>query len=167
MPKALAIAGQVLLYGAFAAFIGIFSTHPSYRQLEPGQALLKLSFTHAGQLVEDCRQRTPEELAKLAPNMRAPMECPRARSPVTVELRFDGQLLARRVERPSGLSRDGASTVYERFTVAAGKHDLSVKFNDNVRAAGYTQVREERIELRPGQVLVVDFNPQKGGILIQ
>lgn len=167
MRKALAIAGQLLLYGAFAAFIGIFSAHPRYRNLQPDQALLKLSFTHAGQLAQDCHQRTPEELAKLAPNMRAPMECPRARSPVTVELTLDGRLLARRVERPSGLSRDGASTVYERFTVPAGEHDLSVKFNDSVRVPGYNYVREEEVELRPGQVLVVDFNPQKGGILIQ
>lgn len=167
MPRVLPVAGQVLLYGAFAGFIGIFSAHPQYRSLEPDQALLKLSFTHAGQLAQECRQRSPEELAKLAPNMRAPMECARARSPVTVELMLDGRLLAGRVERPSGLSRDGASTVYERFTVPAGKHQLSVKFNDSVRVPGYGYVREEEVELRPGQVVVVDFNPQKGGILIQ
>ena len=167
MPKPVAIASQLMLYGAFAAFVGIFSSHPSYRNLSPDQALLKLSFTHAGQLAQDCRQRTPEELAKLAPNMRAPLECARARSPVIVELTLDGRLLARRVQHPSGLSHDGASTVYERFIVPAGEHDLSVKFNDSVRVSGYNYVRDEEVELRPGQVLVVDFNPQKGGILIQ
>jgi hypothetical protein len=167
MAKPVAIAGQVLLYAAFAAFIGIFSAHPRYHNLEPGQALLKLSFTHAGQLAQDCRQRTPEELAKLAPNMRSPMQCERARSPVSVELTFDGRLLARRVQRPSGLSHDGASTVYARFIVPTGEHQLSVKFNDNVRIASYNYVREKQVNLRPGQVLVVDFNPQKGGILVQ
>jgi len=163
----LAIAGQVILYGAFAAFIGVFSTYPSYRHLEPGQALLKLSFTHAGQLAQDCRRRTPEELAKLAPNMRAPMDCPRARSPVTVELELDGRLLARRVAPPSGLSKDGASALYERFAVPAGEHELSVKFNDSARIAGFNYEREEKVELQPGQVLVVDFNPERGGVLIQ
>jgi hypothetical protein len=167
MRKLFAVAGQVLLYGAFAAFIGIFSVYPRYRNLEPDQALLKLSFTHAGQLAQDCRQRTSEELAKLAPNMRAPMQCTRARSPVTVELTLDGRVLAHRVQQPSGLSHDGASTLYERFTVPAGEHELSVKFNDSLRTPGYPYVREEEVELRPGQVLVVDFNPQKGGILIQ
>jgi len=88
-------------------------------------------------------------------------------SPVIVELTLDGRLLARRVQHPSGLSHDGASTVYERFVVPAGEHDLSVKFNDSVRVSGYNYVRDEEVELRPGQVLVVDFNPQKGGILIQ
>jgi hypothetical protein len=167
MPKPLAIAGQVLLYAAFAGFIAVFSSYPRYSNLESDQALLKLSFTHAGQPAQDCRQRTPEELAKLAPNMRAPMQCERARSPVVVELSLDGRLLAHRVQRPSGLSHDGASTVYERFIVPAGEHDLSVKFNDSVRVPGYNYAREEELELRPGQVLVVDFNPQKGGILIQ
>jgi hypothetical protein len=167
MPRPLAIAGQVLLYGAFAAFIGVFSTHPSYRYLEPDQALLKLSFSHAGQLAEDCRKRTPEELAKLAPNMRAPMECPRARSPVTVELELDGRILAHRRALPSGLSKDGASTLYERFAVPAGAHELSVKFNDNARVHGFNYEREQAVKLRPGQVLVVDFKPEQGGILIQ
>jgi len=80
---------------------------------------------------------------------------------------MDGQLLARRVAAPSGLSKDGASTLYERFVVPAGEHRLSIKFNDSVRSAGFNYVREERVQLKPGQVVVVDFNPQQGGILIQ
>jgi hypothetical protein len=167
VPKALAIAGQVLLYGAFAGFVGAFSSHPVYRHLAPDEALLKLSFSHAGQLAQECRRRTPEELAKLPPNMRAPLDCPRQRSPVTVELAWDGQLLARRVAAASGLSHDGASTLYERFTVPAGSHQLSVKFNDSVRAPGFNYTRDDRVHLQPGQVLVVDFNPEKGGILVQ
>ena len=167
MRKPLAIVGQVLLYGAFAGFIGVLSAHPVYRHLEPDQALLKLSFSHPGQLAHECRQRTPEELAKLAPNMRAPMDCPHERSPISVELAMDGQLLARRVAAPSGLSKDGASTLYERFVVPVGEHQLSIKFNDSVRSAGFNYAREERVRLKPGQVVVVDFNPQQGGILIQ
>ncbi len=167
MRSPLAIAGQVVLYAAFATFIAIFSTHPQYRTLAPDQALVKLSFSHAGQLAHDCRNRSAEELAKLSPNMRAPMECPRERSPVTVELELDGKTLARASAPPSGLSRDGASTWYERYAVPAGKHEVSVKLNDSARVNGFNYSREEHVELRPGQVLVVDFNPEKGGILIQ
>lgn len=167
MPSPLAIAGQVVLYAAFAGFIGVLSSWPRYDNLQPGQALLKLSFSHAGQLAHECHRRTAEELAKLPPNMRAPMDCPRERSPVTVELALDGQILARRSSPPSGISRDGASTLYQRFPVSAGKHTLSAKFNDSVRVPGFGYAREQEVELRPGQVLVVDFNPEKGGILIQ
>jgi len=62
---------QAVLYGAFAAFVGYFSTAPTYDHLAPGEALVRLSFSHAAQRKEPCRERTPEELAKLAPNMRA------------------------------------------------------------------------------------------------
>jgi len=166
-PKALAIAGQALLYGAFAGFLGVFSSHPAYRHLAPGEAVLKLSFSHPGQLAHECHRRTPEELAKLAPNMRAPMDCPRERSPVTVELAMDGQVLARREVAPVGLSKDGASTLYERFVVPAGEHRLSVKFSDDIRAPGFNYVSDERVQLHPAQVVVVDFNPARGGVLIQ
>ena len=167
MRKPLVIAGQVLLYGAFAAIVGVLSSHPVYRHLEEGQALLKLSFSQPGQLAHECRRRTPEELAKLAPNMRAEMDCPRERSPVTVELSMDGQLLARRVATPAGVAKDGASTLYERFVVPAGEHRLSVKLNDSVHVPGFNYVRDEHVQLRPAQVVVVDFNPNQGGILIQ
>ena len=120
------------------------------------------------QLAQECRQRSAEELAKLSPNMRAPMECPRERSPVSVELdagRSDCWRTAphrRRACRVTAHRR-----LYERFAVPAGKHEVSVKFNDSVRVTGFNYSREEDVELRPGQVLVVDFNPEKGGILIQ
>ncbi len=90
--KALSIAGQVVLYALFAATIGFFSSYPRYRHLAHDQALLKLSFSHPGQLVSECRRRTQEELAALPPNMRNPLDCPRERSPVTVQLALDGNI---------------------------------------------------------------------------
>ena len=101
---AAAWAGQVLLYALFALVIGVFSHWPPYRHLAPDLALIKLSLVHAGQPVGDCRRLDPDELAKLPPNMRAPMQCPRERSPVTVELDIDGTPAARVAAQPSGLS---------------------------------------------------------------
>jgi hypothetical protein len=167
MPNLLSIAGQAVLYALFAATIGTFSSYPRYRHLPEDQALLKLSFSHPGQLKAECRKRTPEELAKLPPNMRAPLDCPRERSPVTVELALDGNVIARRVVPPSGLRGDGPSTVYARFPVPAGEHHLSVKLNDSVRAPGFNYVRDEEVELEPGQIVVVDFNAEQGGIVIR
>ena len=69
---------QALCYAAFVAFVGYFSTSPSYVHLPAGEALVKLSFQHAGQRKVPCRERTPEELAKLAPNMRAAQDCRRS-----------------------------------------------------------------------------------------
>ena len=95
--------GQVLLYALFALVIGVFSSWPPYRPLPAGQALVKLSFSHSGQRIAECRQRSEAELAKLPPNMRAPQDCKRERSPVSVEIDIDGIGVYRYTAKPSGL----------------------------------------------------------------
>ncbi len=159
--------GQALLYALFALVIGVFSRWPSYHHLPPDQALIKVSFTHTGKPAGDCRKQTEAELAKLPPNMRAPMICPRGRSSVTVELDIGGQPVLRRVAAPSGLSRDGASAVYWRGQVGAGEQRISVRLNDDARQAGYTHQREATVTLAPAQVLVIDFDAEKGGITLR
>ena len=59
-------AGQALLYGAFALTIAVFSNWPVYHPLPAGQALVKLSFTHAAKRMAECRTLSAEELARLA-----------------------------------------------------------------------------------------------------
>lgn len=159
--------GQALLYGLFALAIGVFSHWPVYRHLAPDAALIKLSLVHAGKPVGDCRPQTPEELAKLPPNMRAPSRCPRERSPVTVELDIDGVPAARATAHPSGLSRDGASALYRRLPVTAGERLIQVRLRDDVRSPGFTYTLERRVTLAPAQVLVIDFQAEKGGITVQ
>lgn len=116
---------QVLAYAAFAAFIGYFSTSPVYRQLADDEAVVKLSFSHSAQLKQVCRERSEAELAKLAPNMRTKLDCPRERANVAVELDMDGKPLYRIDTPPSGLHKDGAATVYRRLSIpAAGTYSL-------------------------------------------
>ena len=164
--KPLTWIAQGLLYALFALIIGTFSSWPRYRHLAPEQALIKVSFTHHGRHVAECRQRTPEELAKLPPNMRAPLLCQRERSPVTIEVDIDGTLAFRHVAEPSGLSKDGASTVYQRLPLLAGEHRLVVRLKDSAGGSSFDYVRAETLTLKPGRVLVIDFNPEKGGITL-
>ena len=158
---------QALLYALFALCIGVFSRWPPYHPLPPGQALIKLSFSHHGKLLSRCRSRTPEELAKLPPNMRQAEDCQRGRSPVRVEIDIDGRPVYRHVAQASGLSSDGAATVYQRFELPAGTHRLAVRLNDDAQRADFTHQREEDVTLAQGKVLVVDFNAEKGGITLQ
>ena len=65
MTKPAAIVGQIILYGAFAAFIGYFSTSPTYRQIPDDVALIKLSMSQL--CGRDCRKRRPQELQQLQP----------------------------------------------------------------------------------------------------
>ena len=166
MTKASTWLGQAILYGVFALLIGVFSGWPTYRALPADQAMIKVSFIHHGQRVADCRPFTAEELAKLAPNMRTPMKCGRERSPVTIEVDLDGATVYRQVAAPSGLSRDGASSVYHRLQLPAGEHRIAVRLKDNAASGPFNHTREATVKLRPAQILVIDFDAEKGGITL-
>ena len=159
--------GQGLLYAAFAAVIGVFSQWPSYQHLAPDKALVKLSFSHQGELLGECVEQSLEELAKLPPNMRAPTRCPRERSPVTVEIDIDGTLAHKQIAQPSGLSSDGASAVYHRLEVPAGNHRVGVRLKDNARSAGFDYTLEQDVTLAPAEILVIDFDSEHKRITLQ
>lgn len=160
--NAIRYAVQIALYVAFGAALGYFSSYPVFRVLPPEQALVRLSFSHGAQPVAPCHDRTAEELAKLAPNMRVKTVCPRERSPVEVEIEMDGVPLYKITARPAGLKRDGAATVYRRLPVIAGKHVFKARLADGPDGK-FTYVAEATIDLAPGKVLLIDFNAGKGG----
>jgi hypothetical protein len=153
---------QVPAYAAFAAFVGYFSSAPPYRHLDPGMAVVKLSFIHAGERKLACHERTPEELAKLAPNMRAAFDCPRERSDVKVEVEMDGKVIYEISARPSGLRNDLPSAVYRRLDVPAGHHTFRARLADTPDGA-FRHHGEASVDLAPGRVLVIDFVASRGG----
>jgi hypothetical protein len=159
-------AGQALAYAAFAGVIGYFSTSPAYVHFPADQALIRLSLRHAGQLKDKCRERSDAELAQLAPNMRTRLDCTRGRSPVVVRLVMDGKALYEETLQPSGLSHDGASTLYRRIPVATGRHELVATLNDN-GGSGATYANKATLTLLPAQVLVIDFKAGADGFLFK
>ncbi|NJN40401.1 MAG: hypothetical protein HC807_05570 [Gammaproteobacteria bacterium] len=153
---------QAVLYVAFGAALGYFSSYPVFRVLPSDHALVRLSLSHGAQPVAPCYERTPEELAKLAPNQRVKRVCPRERSPVRIEIDMDGEPLYRITAQPAGLKRDGTSTVYRRLPVVAGKHAFEARLADGPDGKfGYTS--KETVDLAPGKVLVIDFHAAQGG----
>lgn len=165
MTRPLPLLGQALAYIAFVAFLGAFSASPSYTYLEPGQAMIKLSFSHAGDRIGECRRLSREEIAALPPNMRRTEDCPRRRLPVLVELELDGEVATRRLLPPSGLRGDGASSIYQRFPVAAGRHRIVARRRDTARTEGFDHEARHEVELAPGQNFVVDFKTEAGGFI--
>ncbi len=158
---------QAACFAAFFLGIGYLSSAPAYQHIGANEALIRLSISHSGQRVGECRNRTEAELNKLSRNMRALQDCPRERSPVTIDIAFDGKPLYHEVIPASGLSHDGASNVYRRFTTPAGAHRIAVRINDSVRVQGYNYQRDEVVQLHPSQVLVIDFNHEQGGVIIR
>jgi hypothetical protein len=167
MPKPLRYLVQALLYAAFAAVVGYFSTSPPYRLLGDDEALLRLSLLHPGKPKGDCRQRSAEELAKMPPQMRAPLDCPRERSPVVVRVELDGEAVIDESFVPAGLNRDGASAGYRRLPIPAGRHTVRARLNDDIRNPGFPYERSAELEVKPGQIVLIDFNPAQGGLLIR
>jgi len=156
------IALQAAFYVPLMLLIGYFSSAPVFVHLPAGEALLRLSIAHAGERKQACRERSPEELAKLAPNMRAAQDCPRERSPLLVELEIDGRLAYRSEARPAGAQRDGLATLYHRLPIAAGSHRVVARMRDRPRGE-FNHVREETLDLAGGDSLLIDFNTSRGG----
>ncbi len=156
----------VLTTGLFAGAAWL-SAAPDYRQISADAAVVKLSFSHGSDRSAACRKRPPEELAKLPPNLRTPLECPRTRNPVFTELYIDTKLVYSASLPPSGLSSDGPSRVYQRFTVPAGRHSLLARLRDTPRADGFDHSIERTVDLAPGQSLAIDFRPELGGFIIR
>jgi len=51
--------------------------------------------------------------------------------------------------------------------VKAGPHKIAVRMQDNMKLEGWRFVKEETVELKPAQNLVIDFHPDKGGLFFQ
>lgn len=167
MPDVLRYAIQALLFAAFAAVVGYFSTSPQFRQLGADQALLRLSLLHPGQPKGECRKRSAEELAAMSPQMRNPLDCPRERSPVKVRVELDDQTVIDQSFPPAGLRRDGASAGYRRMPIRAGRHTLTVRLSDDARRDDFAYERTAVLDVQPGQIVLIDFDPGKGGIVIR
>lgn len=158
MKKVWRYLGQGVFYLLFIAFIGYFSTAPSFTNMPADQALVKFTFAHPGERLEPCVERTPEELAKLPPQRRFKMECPRERAPLQVEFEVNGQMVYQAEIPAKGIKKDLPSPIYQRFTLPAGEHYMIVRMRDNVQDEGFTYIAEHTATLASLQTLVIDFD---------
>jgi hypothetical protein len=164
---------RMLRYVAmFAVILALFSgvaalaDWPVYRKTPRDTAVVMLSFVH-GAARADCRRLSPQEIAKLSPNMRHAQDCPRERHSLRVELDIDGKTVFARDLKPSGIAGDGQSKVYERFVAPIGSHDLAVRMRDTARSEGFDHDRREQVMLQPDQLLVIDYRAETGEFLIR
>jgi hypothetical protein len=153
------ILAQVAIYGLFLALVGGLSDAPVYQRMEPDQALLRVVFSHSGQPIHECKRLSQAELNALPPNMRNPVDCPRQRLPIQVELQLDAQTILAAAVPPSGLWGDGEATLYEQFQVPAGPHRLTIRMRDSSRSEGFDYQLDRRVHIKEMQNLVIGFDP--------
>jgi quinol-cytochrome oxidoreductase complex cytochrome b subunit/coenzyme F420-reducing hydrogenase delta subunit len=158
---------QALAYAAFVALVGLFSVWPRYRMIGEEQAIVSLTFTHAGQRLEACRKLSQKEMQELPPNMRKPEECPRERHPVEVTFTVDGEPGYQASRPPSGIWSDGESSVYQRIEMEAGEHSLFIAMRDSGRKEGFDFQLQQKVDIAPGQHIVVEFNQSQQQFVIR
>ena len=167
MPKLRILLGQGVAFTLFALVLGYFSNSPSYTYHDPAMALIMVSFSHSSEHKEECRRNTPEEIAALAPNMRRPMDCPRERVPVYVEVIMDGKPLLNKSYNPTGLAKDGSASIYESIPVKPGQHQLITKLRDSNREDGFDYESNVSVNLNPKELFVIDFRKDLDGFYFQ
>jgi hypothetical protein len=157
---------QAVLYTMFMSVVWYLSTNPVYRPLDEGEAVVIVAFGHAGKIVAPCRVRSAEELAALPPNMRVAQDCPRERSPINVEVILDDKVALKETFDPPGFYKDLGVEIFHRTMVPVGKHRVIARMNDDVNVEGFTHVVEQEIELTQGEILVVEYKPEKNTFVL-
>jgi hypothetical protein len=155
----------MFVLSAFTGTVVILAGWPPYQHLAPDQAVVKVSLRHTGALVGQCRTLSADELEALPPNMRAPQDCPRQRSPLVVELDINGR---RRVDvtlQAQGLHADGRAVLYRRLIVPAGPVRVDVRMKDDVRQQAFAYRDSLETTLEPGRALIVDFDDAAGSFV--
>ncbi len=167
MSNILRYSGQAFVYACMAAVLGYFANSPTYENFPADKAELKISFAHGGARTVECHRRSAAELRKLAPNMRKPMDCPRERVPLFIQLSLDEDVIFDGSLTPTGLSHDGPSRIYEKFQVSPGSHVLVAKLRDSRRDKGFDYVRRLDLNFHPREIVALDFRAELGGFVVR
>jgi hypothetical protein len=77
-------------------------------------------------------------------------------------MKLDGVMIYSDTVSPSGLSHDLASPIYERIRLPVGEHRLQLSMRDDIHSKDYNYVLDQTVTMRPAQILVIDFDSEKG-----
>jgi ferredoxin len=122
----------------------------------PDYALLRLGWRLAGQVKEQCRDLTPEELARRPVHMRKPREC--VSEVLSYDLRavVDGRAVAEKLVKSPGLRADRPLNVEEDLRITPGEHEVSVTFTPHSAAGvGKALSLERKLRFDRGRVVLI------------
>jgi hypothetical protein len=129
---------------------------------EPGgDALIRLSWRAVGERIEECREPSAEEQARLPAHMRQSRICERRLAPFHLVVHLDGRPALDEVVAASGARDDRPTYVFRELRVPPGDHRVELRFEVD-RPAGRTGAAgqpplllDERVVLVPRQILLV------------
>jgi len=108
---------------------------------------------------QQCRERTPEELAKLPVHMRQPQECVSEVLAYDLQATVDGTVVRRKTVTSPGLRADRPLSVEEDLELVPGAHTVSVTFvPHDAASAGKVLAFERTMRFEPGRVILITYD---------
>ena len=155
---------QAAFFAVFFIPLAKLTSTPSYHVHEQGTAVIKLAFRHAGVAIGECETIHGAGIERASVEQLRNSLCSRERSPLELELILDGETLYRELVHPTGLNKDGVASVYARFVVPAGRHEIALAMRDDVVADAPNWILQHEVELAQAEVLVIGF---REGFILQ
>ena len=128
---------------------------------EPGgDAVIRLSWRAIGERVEECREPSAEEQARVPAHMRQSRLCERRLASFRLVLRLDGRTALDALVAASGAREDRPTYVFHELRVPPGEHRIELRFEverppDTGLAVQPPLLLDERVALAPRQILLV------------
>ena len=161
---------------AIAATVGL--TRASSVPFSPHgeQAVLRLAWTARPERIEDCRQKSDEELSKLPPHMRQPMSCVGTSATYSLEVRWNDRVIAQQMMRGGGLRHDRPLYLFRNIELPPGDAAIRVAFQRVESVTGNARrhdeaipssvVLERRLALQSRKVALVTYDAERRDLVI-
>jgi ferredoxin/coenzyme F420-reducing hydrogenase delta subunit len=159
-PSTLGLAAAVLA-AVIAAGLGLVSDLVYAAPRIEGSELV-VSFKHPGQVAENCRDFTPEELAQRPVHMRQERVCDRSRADVRLRVSVDGRRAVDATLPPKGIWGDGNSVAIERIPIELGEHEVRVELGDTADPDEWSFTDDRKLTFDAKNRRVVTFDRISG-----
>jgi len=145
-----------------AALVGLSRVPWAATRGEAGE--LRVAWQYKSQPVEECRQATPEELAKLPPHMRRTTICERRLRSYLLEVAVEGATMLADTVRARGARADRPLSVFARVPLPPGGYGVRVTFTP-VGGGHAPLVAETTLAFAPRQVWLVTLDEERGTLV--
>ena len=101
--------------------------------------MLRLAWTARPERIEECREQSEEELAKLPAHMRQSMACVGTTASYHLEVRWNDRVMLQQTVRGGGLRHDRALYLFRDIDLPPGDASIRVRFDrvDSVTPAAH------------------------------
>jgi hypothetical protein len=164
----------VLVLAIPAVIVGVFATWPTHTFTDPGVMGIIVSFKKVTEKAHLCDERELAEFhaaaeKRLKHMRRANMECgSRERVPLRLAIWVDGAKMADIKLSPSGIHKDSACYIYQKFLFPAGERKVKIAMSGSrdAKEGEYDHEYEAIIKGGGRSAIVVSFDSENNSFKI-